>query len=167
VLYHGQMKVCLDLVILREKGFAEPWYLLVPPDSEEWLSTDAVVQLYRSRMRIETSFRDFKSWLGVRGLRLKGRRAERLNRLLMGLALGYVLLLALGTSRVGQQLRREMEILRRNARHGTRRTLSDLFLALLVLSDVWLFSPANLKTLIGECLRAIRSGPVVPAALLI
>jgi hypothetical protein len=167
VLYHGQKKVRVDLIIFRERGFRDPWFLLVPPDSEERLSTDAVVRLYRSRMRIETSFRDFKSWLGVRGLRLKVRKAERLNRLLMGLSLGYVLLLALGTGQLGQQLRREMEILRRTARHGTRRTLSDLFLALLVLSDVWLFSPANLKTLIGECLLAIRSGPVVPAALLI
>lgn len=85
----------------------------------------------------------------------------------MGLSLGYILLLALGSGWLGQQLRREMEILRRTARPGTRRTLSDLFLALLILADVWLFSPANFQALIGECLLALRSGPVVPAVLLI
>jgi len=167
VRFHRQIRARVDLVIFREKGFKEPWFLLIPPHSEESLPTDVVVHLYRSRMRIETSFRDLKSWLGVRGLRLKVRKAERLNRLLMGLALGYILLLTLGASRLGHQLRRDMEILRRTARHGTRRTLGDLFVALLLLSDVWLFSAANLQSLITECLLAIRAGRAVPAALLI
>lgn len=79
VLYHGQKKVRVDLVIFRERGFPVPWFLLVPPDSEDRLSTDTVVRLYRSRMMIETIFRDFKSWLGVPGLRLKVRKAKRLN----------------------------------------------------------------------------------------
>jgi len=80
VLYQGKEREKVDIIVYRERGFKEPWFLLVPADSEEILPTETVVRLYRSRMRIETSFRDFKSWLGVRGLRLKVRKAERLNR---------------------------------------------------------------------------------------
>jgi len=165
VLYQGTQKERIDIIVYREKGFKEPWFLLVPADSEEMLPTDAVVQLYRSRMRIETSFRDFKSWLGVRGLRLKVRKAERLNRLLTGLALGYILLLALGSGRLAQQLRREMEILRNHARHGTRRTLSRLFMALLVVTDPLLLSLSNLTQMIKDCLLDLRSGQATKAAI--
>ena len=165
VLYQGTKKERIDIIVYREKGFKEPWFLLVPADSEEMLPTDAVVQLYRSRMRIETSFRDFKSWLGVRGLRLKVRKAERLNRLLTGLALGYILLLALGAGRLAQQLRREMEILRKHARHGTRRTLSRLFVALLVVTDPLLLSLSNLTQMIKDCLLDLRSGQATKAAI--
>jgi len=165
VLYQGTKKERIDIIVYREKGFKEPWFLLVPADSEEMLPTDAVVQLYRSRMRIETSFRDFKSWLGVRGLRLKVRKAERLNRLLTGLALGYILLLALGAGRLAQQLRREMEILRKHARHGTRRTLSRLFVALLVVTDPLLLSLSNLTQMIKDCLLALRCGQATKVAI--
>lgn len=158
VLYQGKEKERVDIIVYREKGFKEPWYLLVPADSEEILPTDTVVQLYRSRMQIEVSFRDFKSWLGVRGLRLKVRQAERLNRLLTGLAMSYILLLALGTSRLAQQLRREIEVLRRRSRHGTRRTLSCLFLALMVVADPLLLSFSNLTQLLKSSLQALRSG---------
>jgi len=157
-LYQGREKEPVDIVVYRQKGFKEPWYLLLPAASEEDLPTETAVRLYRSRMQIEVSFRDFKSWLGVRGLRLKVRRAERLNRLLTGLALGYILLLALGTSRLAQQLRREMELPRRRARHGTRRTLSTLFLALLVAADPLLLSFFNLTRVLKESLQALRWG---------
>jgi len=165
VLYQGTKKEQIDIIVYREKGFKEPWFLLVPAGSEEMLPTDAVVQLYRSRMRIETSFRDFKSWLGVRGLRLKVRKAERLNRLLTGLALGYILLLALGSGRLAQQLRRELEILRNHARHGTRRTLSRLFVALLVVTDPLLLSLSNLTQMIKDCLLDLRSGQATKVAI--
>ncbi|MCX6578473.1 MAG: IS4 family transposase [Candidatus Aminicenantes bacterium] len=165
VLYQGTKKERIDIIVYREKGFKEPWFLLVPADSEEMLPTDAVVQLYRSRMRIETSFRDFKSWLGVRGLRLKVRRAERLNRLLTGLALGYILLLALGAGRLAHQLRRELEILRKHARHGTRRTLSRLFVALLVVTDPLLLSLSNLTQMIKDCLLDLRCGQATKVAI--
>jgi hypothetical protein len=158
VLYQDKEKERVDIIVYREKGFKEPWYLLVPADSEEILPTDTVVQLYRSRMQIEVSFRDFKSWLGVRGLRLKVRQAERLNRLLTGLAMSYILLLALGTSRLAQQLRGEIEVLRRRSRHGTRRTLSCLFLALMVVADPLLLSFSNLTQLLKSSLQALRSG---------
>lgn len=163
VLYQGREKAPVDIIVYREKGFKEPWFLLAPVDSEEILPTDTVVQLYRSRMQIEVSFRDFKSWLGVRGLQLKVRRTERLNRLLTGLAMGYVLLLALGTSRLAQQLRREIEVLRRRARHGTRRTLSSLSLALMVVADPLLLSFSNLTQLLKSSLQTLRSGQTMMA----
>jgi hypothetical protein len=161
VLYQGREKEPVDIIVYREKGFQEPWFLLAPADSEEILPTETAVRLYRSRMQIEVSFRDFKSWLGVRGLRLKVRKAERLNRLLTGLAMGYILLLALGTSRLAQQLRREIEVLRRRARHGTRRTLSPLYLALMVAADPLLLSFSNLTQVLKASLRALRSGQAI------
>lgn len=167
VLYQGREKEPVDVVVYRERGFKEPWFLLLPAASEELLSTETAVRLYRSRMKIEVSFRDFKSWLGVRGLRLKVRRAERLNRLLMGLAVGYILLLALGTSRLAQQLRREIELPRRRARHGTRRTLSVLFLALLVAADPLLLSLSNLTRVLKEALQSLRLGQAFKTAVLI
>jgi hypothetical protein len=158
VFYQGREKEAVDIVVYRERGFKEPWFLLVPADSEEILPTESVVQLYRSRMQIEVSFRDFKSWLGVRGLRLKARRADRMNRLLTGLAMAYVLLLALGAGRLAQQLRGQIEVLRRRARHGTRRTLSVLSLALMLVADPFLLSLSNLTRVLMGPLQALRSG---------
>jgi len=161
VFYQGREKEPVDIIVYRERGFKEPWFLLVPADSEETLPTESVVRLYRSRMQIEVSFRDFKSWLGVRGLRLKARKAERLNRLLTGLAMAYVLLLALGAGRLAQQLRGQIEVVRRRARHGSRRTLSLLSLALMLVADPLLLSLSNLTRILKEPLQALRSGQTI------
>lgn len=160
VLYHGIKKERVDVIVYRERGFKEPWFLLVPPDSEDLLPTDMILSWYRARMRIEVSFRDFKSWLGVRGLRLKVRRTQRLSRLLAALAIGYILLLALGSSRLGNQLRKQLEILRRKARHGTRRTLSVLSIALIAMTDSFLLNQTNLMSVLAECLMRMREGQV-------
>lgn len=160
VLYHGIIKEKVDIIVYRERGFKEPWFLLVPAGSEDVLPTELVVSWYRARMRIEVSFRDFKSWLGVRGLRLKVRRAQRLSRLLAALAIGYILLLALGSSRLGKQLRRELEILRTRVRHGTRRTLSVLSIALMTVTDSLLLSRTNLMSVLADCLMRLRQGQV-------
>lgn len=160
MLYHGIIKEKVDVIVYRERGFKEPWFLLVPAGSEDLLPTDLVVSWYRARMRIEVSFRDFKSWLGVRGLRLKVRRAQRLSRLLTALAIGYILLLALGSSRLGKQLRRELEILRKRTRHGTRRTLSVLSIALMAVTDSFLLNRTNLMSVLANCLIRLRQGQV-------
>ena len=44
---------------------------MVPADSAVQLPTDDVVALCRERMHIELTFRDWKTHLGVRGLRLE------------------------------------------------------------------------------------------------
>src|SRR5256884_1198043 len=61
VLYHSQKAEPVDVIVYRGKGFQEPWFLIVPPDSEAWLPTEEVVRLYRQRMQIEQCFRDWKS----------------------------------------------------------------------------------------------------------
>lgn len=96
---------------------------------------------------------------------MKVCKAVRLNRLLIGLALGYILLLALGASRLAQHLRREMEILRKKTRHGTPRTLSVLSLAVLVVADLLLLNLANLRNILKECLLAMRRGQAIKAEL--
>jgi len=152
VLYQDEVKVRVDIIVYREKGFKEPWFLVVPPDSENILPTELVVEYYRSRMNIETSFRDLKSCLGVRGIKLEVRKAERMDRLLAGMAITYILLLALGISDLGLQLRKELEVLRKKPRHGTRRTLSVLSIALMAVTDSFLLTLANLMKILVQCL---------------
>lgn len=66
-------------------------FLLVPAGTEGELPTDDVVALYRERKHIELIFRDSKTPLGARGLRLEVEVAPRLGRLLLALSLGYIL----------------------------------------------------------------------------
>ncbi|MFH0795809.1 MAG: transposase [Candidatus Omnitrophota bacterium] len=65
VLYQDKGKEKIDVIVYREKGFKEPWFLLVPADSQDILPTESVVDYYRARMNIEVNFRDFKSCLGA------------------------------------------------------------------------------------------------------
>ena len=134
VLYHAHRRVPVDVVVYHDPTFAAPWYLLVPCWTRPaWTPAD-VVRTYRRRMQIEQSFRDFKTHLGVRGLQLKVRVAERLGRLLLAFCLAYALLVLLGATPAGHRARRDLEVLRRTPRHGTRRTLSVLTVAMIMLS---------------------------------
>jgi len=134
VLYHAHRKVPVDIIVYYDPTYREPWYLLVPVAFRNLLETDRVVDLYRERMQIEQSFRDFKTHLGLRGLNLQIDIAPRMGRLLLTFCLAYILCVLLGESSLGQQARRGFEIPRRRARHGTRRTLSALSIAMLILS---------------------------------
>ncbi len=134
VLYQGTGKEPVDLVIYHDPEFKEPWFLVVPPNSERLLSTNEVVALYRERMHIELTFRDWKTHLGVRGLRLQVDRAPRLSRLLLALTAAYVLVVLLGEGPAAAQVRKECERLRATPRHGTRRRLSALTVGILMLS---------------------------------
>ena len=119
----------MDVIVYCEKGFAEPWFLIVPPDSESWLPTKEVVGLYRQRMQIEQCFRDWKSHLRLRGLHLQVQKSERLLRVLMGFTLAYLIVLLLGTDPLAERLRPYFEQERRKPRHGTRKVLSVLSIA--------------------------------------
>lgn len=165
-LYQGKSKEKVDIIVYREKGFKEPWFLLVPAFSERLLPTELVIEWYRARMNIETSFRDFKSLLGVRGISLKVRKAKRLNRLLAGIVLLYILLLVLGVSELGEELRKKLEIVRHKARHGTRRTLSVLSLALMAITDTFLLNRLNLIKVLVDCLRKLRQNQIFVSPLL-
>jgi hypothetical protein len=134
-LYHSKEAEPVDVIVYRERGFEQPWFLLVPPDSESWLSTEEVVRLYRQRMQIEHCFRDWKSHLGLRGLHLQVDKSARLLRLLMGFTLAYLIVLLLGQDPFAERLRPCFEQTRRCARHGTTRVLSVLSIALYLLSD--------------------------------
>jgi len=158
VLYHGKRKVLVDVIVYRGKGFKEPWFLIVPPGKEEILPTDEVVRWYRSRMNIEVKFRDFKSCLGVRGLKLEVRKAEKIGRLLVCLAIVYILLLVIGDSDLGKQLRKQIEVLRKRRRHGTRRTLSVLTIALFMATDSFLLTLSNLMKLLVSILSSSTYG---------
>lgn len=134
VRYQARERILVDVVVFHDPAFREPWYLLVPPGSERVLPTARVVSLYRERMQVEHSFRDFKTHLGLRGLKLKVQVAERTGRLLLAFSIAYCLALVLGVSTEARQARRDLEILRRQPRHGTRRTLSVLSVAMQMLA---------------------------------
>jgi hypothetical protein len=150
VLYHAHRKVPVDVIVYYDPTYAEPWYLLVPVAYRSVLQTELVVDLYRERMQIEQSFRDFKTHLGLRGLNLQIDIAPRMGRLLLAFCLAYVLCVLLGESPLGQQARRGFEIPRRIPRHGTRRTLSALSIAMLILSH-----PAWVERAIALLLKII------------
>lgn len=134
VRYHAHQRVPVDVIAVHEPAFAEPWYLLVPSWTRPHWTPTEVVTVYRRRMQIEQSFRDFQTHLGIRGLQLKVRVAERLGRLLLAFCLAYALLVFLGLTPAGQAARADLEVLRRQPRHGTRRTLSVLSIAMLMLT---------------------------------
>ena len=164
VLYHSQKAEPVDVIVYRGKGFQEPWFLIVPPDSESWLPTEEVVRLYRQRMQIEQCFRDWKSHLGLRGLHLQVEKSQRLLRLLMGFTLAYLIVLLLGQDPFAEQLRSHFEQQRRKPRHGTRRVLSVLSIALYLLSDSRWEQRAR-KRLIEILARLVqgRGVPLLPA----
>jgi len=134
VLYQASLRVPVDIVAFHDPTFQEPWWLVVPPNSEAILPTETVVALYRERMQIEHSFRDFKTHLGLRGLQLQVRVAERTGRLLLAFCIAYCLALVLGATPEAQRARRDLEIPRHRPRHGTCRTLSVLSLAMQMLA---------------------------------
>lgn len=134
VLYHAQRQVPVDVILYHDPAYREPWYLLVPVAYRQLLETELVVELYRERMQVEQSFRDFKTHLGLRGLNLQVDIAPRMGRLLLAFCLTYILAVLLGDSSLGEEARRVFEIPRHTARHGSRRTLSALSIAMLILS---------------------------------
>ncbi len=157
-LYQGNGEIKVDIVVYRERGFKEPWFLLVPSGMEDILPTELVIQLYRRRMRIEVTFRDFKSHLGLRGLSLKVRKGKRLDRLLAAMALAYILLLVLGKGEIGKFLRKIIEVPRSKARHGTKRTLSVLTISLFAISDTFLLTRDNLISTLTQCFNLLQRG---------
>ena len=153
VLYHGTTRYPVELVISHGRGYKEPWYLIVPEKSS--LSSQEIVDLYAQRMCIEQGFRDWKTHLGVRGLRFAvAHPAPRLTRLLLAIALGYLIVLALGACPEGQAFREILEIPRRTSRHGTVRTLSSLSIGLLRLS----LEPVRAWEDVRALLRTLSTG---------
>jgi hypothetical protein len=159
VMYRKDRQEAVDLVIYYEKGFKDVWYLLVPVKSEGVLRTEEVVRLYRERMQIEQGFRDWKTHLGVRGLKLQVNPDVRLNRLLLSLSIAYILLLLLGASSLGVSLRRRFESKRTKPRHGTVNTMSVLTLATAMLSMADIY-PRVLRQLI-DIIKALSLSSVL------
>lgn len=162
VLYHGTQSLRVDIVVYRGRGFQEPWFLIVPPDSEASLPTEQVVEYYRWRMRIEVTFRDFKSCLGLRGLRLKVRKAEKMERLLICLALAYIVLVAMGETSQGRALRKRIEIRRKKPRHGTRRTLSVLTIALFIVGGWFAIALDHAMAILADLMKNWTAGVFSP-----
>jgi hypothetical protein len=154
--YHDEKQELIDLVVFHDPHFKEPWYLLVPPGSEANLPNGEVVDLYRERMHIELTFRDWKTHLGIRGLRLEVDIAPRLGRLLLILTIAYILTVLLGAGPAARRVRDDCEVLRTTPRHGTRRRLSALSIGILLIS-LSRFADLAERTL-RNLLQALRHG---------
>ncbi len=79
-------------------------------------------------MNIEVKFRDFKSLLGLRALKLKVSRAEKLSRLLLCISIVYIILVNLGGCDLAQKLRLQIEIKRRKKGIELQKHLAFLLL---------------------------------------
>lgn len=134
VLYQDSARVPVDVVVFHDPHFKEPWFILVPAGSSELLPTNDVIALYRERMHVELTFRDWKTHLGVRGLRLQVDVAPRLGRLLLALSMAYILAILLGSGDIAPHVRAHCETPRSKPRHGTRRRLGALSIAVLAMS---------------------------------
>jgi len=88
VFYQQQVQELVNLISFWGKdrtGREELIYLVTDLDPEEARS------LYQLRMRIEEAFRDLKSALGLKELRLKVNIEERLGRLVFSAVLAVVI----------------------------------------------------------------------------
>ncbi len=162
VIFHDKDKVLVDIVVYRGEDFQEPWFLIVPAGAEDILPTEKVIEWYRTRMRIEVEFRDFKSHLGIRGLNLKVDKAGKIGRLLVCMTIVYVLLVVMGDSTLAKQFRRRIEVRRSKKRHGTCRTLSVLSIALFMITDSFLFTLSNVMRFLSSMLNSSTGGLCSP-----
>lgn len=164
VLYHAHRQVAVDVIVYHDPSYQECWHLLVPVAFRKVLEAEEVIALYRERMQIEQSFRDFKTHLGLRGLKLQQEIASRMGRLLLAFCLAYVLCILLGESPLGEEARKVWEHPRLRPRHGTTRTLSALSVAMILLSHpAWVRrSMALLLKIIGG---AIAGRPLLSPTL--
>ena len=80
VWYHRRAQVPVNLVVTHEEPAPEPWYLIT-----NVAGVQPVVKWYRQRMAIEESFRDAKTGLGLKCLRLS--RADRVERMMILVAI--------------------------------------------------------------------------------
>jgi hypothetical protein len=158
IRYRGRKPIELDRVIYSERGHKEPWYLRLPPGSAARLPPAEVVARYRRRMPIEQGFRDFKTHLGVRGLRLEVRISERVQRLLMAFTLASALIVALGMSRLAEAARVRLEDGRATARHRTTRILSVRTVAALLLCGLCAELLARLAATVDRLLARTLAG---------
>ena len=171
VRYQAKERVEVDVIAFYDPTFKEPWWLIVPAGCEAILPTQTVVALYRERMQVEQSFRDFKTHLGLRGLRLKVRLAERTGRLLLAFCIAYCMALVLGVSKEAKRARCDLEIERRRPRHGTCKTLSILSIAMQMLAHPkwrW-FAYKGLRRIITQLSRgqpALHRTPLLNCNLL-
>ena len=89
VLYHAQQRVAVDVIVYHDPTYAEPWYLVVPCWTRRAWRPAQVVELYRRRMQIEQSFRDFKTHLGCAGCS-SGRACRSVARPRVGAVLQVI-----------------------------------------------------------------------------
>lgn len=96
-------------------------------------------------------------------MHLQVERTSRLLRLLMAFTLAYLLTLLLGQDPLAEKARAYFEQPRRTPRHGTRRVLSGLSIALYLLADArWRARALRRFQQIVTRLKSRRGVPLPP-----
>ena len=76
IIYHRTEQIELSLYALIEASFEDPMLLI-----SNHQTTEQIYRIYQQRMQIEEGFRDIKSCIGFRSLRLKKANKARLSLL--------------------------------------------------------------------------------------
>jgi hypothetical protein len=86
VFYKG--KVLMNVIGVWQAGFSQPMWIMTDLNAEEGL------QIYRQRMKIDESFRDMKSLLGLE--RLMNKRRDHMQKMVTLVLIAYAIGLWLG-----------------------------------------------------------------------
>lgn len=101
VRYRQDGLVTINLAVLWRSGYEEPWYIVTNLPSSR-----LAINWYAKRTGIEEMFRDLKTHLGMEQTRIKD--ADRLDRLLIGMILAYLVLAWVGTEIVPSDYARQL-----------------------------------------------------------
>jgi hypothetical protein len=101
VKYRQDGVVTVNLAVLWRSGYAEPWYIVT-----NLYSSRLAIGWYEKRTGIEEMFRDLKTHLGMEHTRIHD--ADRLDRLLIGMILAYLVLAWVGTEVVPNDYARQL-----------------------------------------------------------
>ena len=101
VKYRQDGLATVNLVVLWSSGYDEPWYI-----ATNLPSARLTLNWYAKRVGIEEMFRDCKTHLGMERTRIKD--ADRLDRLLVGMILAYLVLAWVGTKALPKEYARQV-----------------------------------------------------------
>lgn len=163
IWYKG--KVCVNLVGTWGKGFADPIWIMTNLPAEEGL------RIYQRRMKLEESFRDLKSLLGMGKLMNKrqGSMEKMLALLLLVYAIGLLIGEGLRDVLYGERIREQEMVSQEERIPGDARLkkgkkwkcYSGLFI---LLKQKWSLSTSEWQRIIGNALAAFTTivQPPVP-----
>lgn len=140
--YRGQIAV--NVIGIWHQGFERPLWVMTNLDPEQDL------QIYRARMKIDESFRDLKSLLGLH--KIMNKSQENMEKMVALLLIAYAIGLLVGESLRDQMYGGPPPASARFPSHSGKRWKLYSGLFVLIKQKIWL-SDAVLEQLITTVLR--------------